>query len=191
MTKKVRYRSKRAAIHARMVEIERTWTLATQRGRQPLRQIKAIFEAVFGSGSLLLNRDDLILQHRRDNTLSLDTAASEVAWHHAKIVNDLRDNGMPLLHPVTEYGYTDADRVDGSIPGDVARCVPGVGRGGKTFGWRMAHGTDDVVLAAYIQHRWHSGERATEKAYRLRTEAAKAGVLPAAPTLPKVPKKIA
>jgi hypothetical protein len=136
--------------------------------------------------SNIVTKDDLIEQHRRVNGVQFLVAQAEVEEFKPRFAEDLRRDGMPLVHPLTETGIAYAATVDLNDATLIARCVPGVGGAGPTAAWRIAdRQPSDPVLQAYINFRGRSGQRAYELAHRMATEAVAAGVAVSVAPLPK------
>jgi hypothetical protein len=178
MTKKNRYKARRAAMHASMMETLRQWVNAHQRGREPFKDLRRLFTTAFGADNLL-SREALIDRHRIDNGVSLNIAMAEVDQFQKDIIEDLRRNGLGLVHPVTEFGFTNAATVDVTDERAVARCVPGLGSGGALYGWRVAHLAADPLWVAYIEHRYRSGKAAVAHSVNIAMTGVAAGVLTA------------
>jgi hypothetical protein len=189
MTKKNRFKARRAERHASMLETLRRWVGAHTRGRAAFEDLRTLFSDELTAHNLL-SVDEAIDAHRARSKLSLRVAMDEVNSFHPKIIEELRRTSHPLVHPVTEFGFKNADRVAGDDAA-IARSVPGCGDGGATFGWRVAHQRDDACFTAYVMHRYRSGRGAVVRSARLAVEGVNAGVLDAGDVaVPSLPVKL-
>jgi len=116
--------------------------------------------------------DDLYDEHKKSSNISIKAAIAEVDTFHAKNMQRLRDEGM-LIYPVTLDGW------NGTYGTDIARAIPGRGRGQAVYGWVVATGPDPL-FESYWGMRLGPVRGGLTKVIDTSERAAIAGVIPKA-----------
>lgn len=84
-----------------------------------------------------LSMDQLVREQVANTKMPVKQVLAEVELYHGNVMQSLRDGGV-LLYPVTQAGY------EGTYGADIAKAIPGRGRGQSTFGWIVATGPDPL-----------------------------------------------